>query len=195
MKGQPKTALNRGPIVGVMGSGSEGHIDRAAPLGRWLAESGVHLLTGGGGGVMVAVSESFHSVSQRTGSVIGIIPWDEDAGKPREGYPNPWVEIPIYTHLPLSGGRGKEPLSRNHINVLSSDVIVALPGDMGTASEVTLAVDYRCPIVAFVDSKDQIPGLSSEVPVEPNFEAVRAFVGGVLRTLGDYHDRHSGRSR
>ena len=184
MMGRLKTAPNRVPIVGVMGSGSEGHIERATPLGRWLAESGVHLLTGGGGGVMAAVCKSFYSVRHRTGSVIGIIPWDEDAGKPREGYPNPWVEIPIYTHLPLSGGQGTEPLSRNHINVLSSDVIVALPGGTGTASEVTLAVDYRRPIVAFVDSEDQIPGLSSEVPVERDFEAVRAFVGGVLGTLG-----------
>ena len=62
---------------------------------------------------------------------------------------------------------------------------MALPGGTGTASEVTLAVDYRRPIVAFIDLEDQIPGLDSAVPLERDFEAVRAFVGGVLGTLGE----------
>ena len=47
------------PIVGVMGSGSHPHADLAEPLGRWLAAQGVHLLTGGGAGVMEAVSRAF----------------------------------------------------------------------------------------------------------------------------------------
>ncbi|MCH7856306.1 MAG: DNA-binding protein, partial [Gemmatimonadetes bacterium] len=45
-----------------MGSGSRPYLERASALGRWLAESGVHLLTGGGGGVMAAVSQSFYDV-------------------------------------------------------------------------------------------------------------------------------------
>ena len=97
------------PIVGVMGSGSAAHVARAAPLGRRLAEADVHLLTGGGGGVMASVSESFCRTPGRAGSVIGILPWDQLEGKPRHGYPNPWVEIPIYTHLPLSGWGGGQP--------------------------------------------------------------------------------------
>ena len=31
---------------------------------------------------------------------------------PMDGYPNQWVEIPVLTHLPLSGERGTEPMSR-----------------------------------------------------------------------------------
>lgn len=49
--------MRRLPVVGVMGSGSEAHEPDASRIGRWLAEEGVHLLTGGGGGVMAAVSE------------------------------------------------------------------------------------------------------------------------------------------
>jgi len=30
--------------------------------------------------------------------------------------------------------------SRNHINILSSDVVIALPGSKGTYSEVMLAI-------------------------------------------------------
>ena len=36
------------PVVGVLGSGSVAHEERARALGRWLACQGVHLLTGGG---------------------------------------------------------------------------------------------------------------------------------------------------
>ena len=40
-------------------------------------------------------------------------------------------------------------MSRNHINVLSADAIVALPGGAGTVSEAQLAVRYRKPILLF----------------------------------------------
>jgi uncharacterized protein (TIGR00725 family) len=163
-----------------MGSGTAAHTPRASLLGRWLAESGVHLLTGGGGGVMAAVSKAFHGVPDRRGLVIAIVPSSEGSASPKAGYPNQWVEIPILTHLPLSGERGTQPLSRNHINVLTSDVIVALPGSAGTASEVALALSYQRPIVAFLDSRDDIPGLSSQAPICADIEEVREFVEASL---------------
>jgi uncharacterized protein (TIGR00725 family) len=143
-----------------------------------LARLGVHLLTGGGGGVMAAVSRAFSETAERKGMVIGIVPGSvSDTGyAPFTGYPNPWVEIPVFTHLPLSGAQGTEPLSRNHINVLSSRVIVALPGSHGTASEVQLAIAYNRPIVAFLDHRDQIPGLPGCVPVENTVDRIQAFV-------------------
>src|SRR5262245_42721662 len=113
-----ETAMARTPIVGVMGSGKHPHGDRASEIGQWLAREGVHLLTGGGAGVMAAVSQAFYETPNRRGLVIGIIPSAEGAILPKVGYPNQWVEIPIFTHLPLSGKRGTEPMSRNHINVL-----------------------------------------------------------------------------
>jgi len=163
------------PVVGVMGSGTEPHPKRSSTLGAWLAMQNVHLLTGGGGGFMAAVCKSFCSVSGRRGLSIGIIPGSPD-GRPPAGYPNPWVEIPVYTHLPLSGRNGADPLSRNHINVLTAQVIVALPGSHGTASEVRLAVQYGRPVIAYVDRAEDIPGLSKEVPATPDFEQVKAFV-------------------
>ena len=163
--------------MGVMGSGSAPHAARAARLGTWLAEQGFHLLTGGGPGVMSSVSEAFWGVSGRRGLVIGIVPCVEgDPGRPRSGYPNRWVEVPIVTHLPLSGEDGTEQMSRNHINVLSSDVVVALPGGSGTCSEVELAVTYGRPVIAWVSGSDEIPDLPPGVPRAEDFDQVAQFV-------------------
>ncbi len=174
--------MQRLPIVGVIGSGEESHAERAFALGEWLATQGTHLLTGGGGGVMQAVSRAFHQVPERRGLVVGIIPGRVESSDyiPQEGYPNPWVELPIFTHLPLSGEQGQEPMSRNHINVLSADLLVALPGGAGTASEVGLALRYQRPLVAYLKSMDEIPGISEAVLVESELEGVQAFVGTFL---------------
>ena len=171
---------SRLPIVGVMGSGTAEHAERAVPLGRWLAHRGVHLLTGAGGGVMTAVSRAFHEVESRRGLVLGIVPAGASPEAMKPGYPNRWVEIPIRTHLPLSGERGADALSRNHINVLTSDVIVALPGGHGTANEIVLAQAYRRPLMAFVHSPGEIPGLPERTPRRASLDEVMAFVEGHL---------------
>jgi predicted Rossmann-fold nucleotide-binding protein len=67
-------------------------------------------------------------------------------------------------------------MSRNHINILTSDVIVALPGDAGTLSEVRLAVRYDRPIIAFVESDQEIPGLPNSVSTSGSLAEVRTFV-------------------
>ncbi len=125
---------------------------------------------------MAAVSKSFYETPNRRGLVIGILPCDESLKEPRAGFPNQWVEIPVLTNLPLSGERGTEPMSRNHINILTSDVIVALPGDAGTGSEVRLAVRYERPIIAFVESDQEIPGLPKSVSISNSLAGVRTFV-------------------
>jgi uncharacterized protein (TIGR00725 family) len=175
------TRLARLPVVGVMGSSSDPHEHLAAPLGAWLATLDVHLLTGAGRATMTAVSRAFAEVEGRRGLVIGICPAsDEDPGISRPGYPNPWVELPIMTHLPLSGPLGTEDRSRNHINVLSSTVVVALPGGDGTGSEVWLAVRYGRPVVAFVEDRSDIPQLPDAVPATADLEEVKRFVRAAL---------------
>jgi uncharacterized protein (TIGR00725 family) len=168
------------PVVGVMGSGEKEHADKAEALGRWLATLRVHLLTGAGKGVMEAVSRAFQGVPDRAGLVVGIAPCGDDPAKPRAGYPNSFVELTILTHLPLSGTSGTDPLSRNHINVLSSNVLIALPGGSGTASEVALAVRYGRPIAAFVDARSDIPALPEAVPALGTLAEVQDFVLGAL---------------
>jgi len=169
------------PIVAVLGSGSEPHEARAAEVGAWLAAEGVHLLTGGGGGVMAAVSRAFFQAPARRGLVIGVLPAaGPDDPRPKPGYPNPWVEIPVATHLPWSGERGTDPLSRNHINLLSADAAILLPGGAGTASEARLAVQYGCPAVAYLGARLEIPGLPPEIPDVASLAAVQVFVRQAL---------------
>ncbi len=183
--------MTRLPIVGVMGSGTEPHAERSLALGGALARLGVHLLTGGGAGVMHEVSRAFCETPGRAGLAIGVLPAGalpagtlpasgREKAAPPPGYPNRWVEIPIATHLPHSGARGREQGSRNHINILSSDAVVALPGSAGTASEVALAVEYGRPVLAFLADRAELVGLPDEVRVVDDIEAVMAFLREVL---------------
>jgi uncharacterized protein (TIGR00725 family) len=167
-----------------MGSGSAADVARARGLGRWLAREGVHLLTGGGGGAMAAVSRAFVAVRPRRGRALGVLPTDaspDGAGRaPRPGYPNAWIEIPIVTHLPATGEAGETARSRNHINVLSADVVVVLAGGAGTRSEARLAVRYGRPVVAYLAERDDVPGLPRSVPVAASLEEVQRFVRAAL---------------
>ncbi|MGA1842630.1 MAG: molybdenum cofactor carrier protein [bacterium] len=150
--------IRRIKIIGVMGSGTESHKGLSEPLGRLIAESGYHLLTGGGYGVMAEVSKAFCAARERKGFSIGIIRsgdypvLDENSQKRRhiKYAVNEWVEIPVYTHLPLSGEQGTDYMSRNHINVLTSDIVIALPGGPGTYSEVRLRAQYQKPLILFL---------------------------------------------
>lgn len=143
--------VQRRKIIGVMGSGREEYREWVVPLARWLAEHGYDLLTGAGEGVMRVAAEAFVAVSGRRGLSLGIVPGEVVDGvyRPQAGYPNPSVELPVYTHLPLRGARGQEPMSRSHVNVLTPQALVFLPGGPGTLSEAELAVHYRKPAMLF----------------------------------------------
>ncbi len=130
---------------------------------------------------METVSRAFYDVEGRQGLVIGVLPAaGPDDASPPPGYPNPWVELSIRTHLHLSGIEGTKVASRNHINVLSSDVIIALPGAQGTRSEVELALRYGVPIAAYLQDRAEIPQLPDSVLVVDRLEDVIAFVDRAL---------------
>jgi uncharacterized protein (TIGR00725 family) len=161
-----------------MGSGIDEHPDTAHEVGALLARLGVNLLTGGGRGVMRSVSRAFTQAKRTRGICIGIIPCfsERDRLRPKDGYPNEFVELAIYTHLPLSGEQGREDLSRNHINVLSCCAIVALPGGAGTASEVSLARDYRKPVIVYAPAEaSPYRGVESAV-IATTLEQVEQFL-------------------
>ncbi len=164
--------------VGVMGSGSDEHEPLARGVGTLLARLGVNLLTGGGRGVMRAVSRAFTQSPRARGVCIGIIPCrsEGERGVPKEGYPNEFVELAIHTHLPHSAAFGMNDLSRNHINVLSSAAIIALPGAAGTASEVSLAIRYGKPVVAYATGATRVPDFPASVPRLATLAAVERFL-------------------
>lgn len=184
--------VRRLSIVTVIGSGDPDHAapELAAAVGRLIAEMGCHLLTGGGLGVMRDACRGFASVAGRKGVSIGVIPRSLDGDEPKKGYPNPWVEIPIFTHLSGRLGPGAAD-SRNAINVLSACKIIALPGREGTRAEVQLARRYGKPILAVLDAdrleeERSLLGFLAElrVPHQPvkrrgdgwDLEAVRSFL-------------------
>jgi predicted Rossmann-fold nucleotide-binding protein len=155
-------------IVGVMASGKKELLEDeekrlANELGTAIAELGYHLLTGGGGGSMAAVGKAFLEQKQKllkanqlAGNLISILRAKELPQK-RGGKRN-WEanadnglgEIVIRTHLPYSGNQGTDPLSRNHINALTADLVVILPGGSGTLSELQLAWEYGKDIMIYL---------------------------------------------
>jgi uncharacterized protein (TIGR00725 family) len=164
--------------VGVVGSGHSEHEESARAVGEALADLGVNLLTGGGAGVMNAVSRAFTRHTRRRGICIGIIPCASEADRatPKPGYPNNFVELALHTHLPFSGLQGTHDLSRNHINILSCAAIVALPGEDGTAAEVSLALKYGRPIVAFSPNPSLVEHFPPGVKRVADIDDVKAFL-------------------
>ena len=145
----------RKPLIAVIGSGTQPHSQLSIPLGKWIAEHGCHLINGGGHGVMSETAMAFAKVKNKSGVSIGILPSVQNSGAEENrpnfsappGYPNPHIELPIYSHLHLSGTEGKKVASRNHIIVLSASIVVALPGGAGTRTEMELALEYKKPLL------------------------------------------------
>jgi uncharacterized protein (TIGR00725 family) len=121
-------------IVGIMGSGSDDDRDAVAlayEVGGAIAREGWVLLNGGRAcGVMDASARGAHDAG---GLVVGVLP-DSDASQASR-----FIDIPIRT------GIGD---ARNLVNVLSSDVVIALPGRAGTLSEVALALNNGRTVIA-----------------------------------------------
>lgn len=132
--------MNRPLIIGIMGGGTANESDEqdAYTLGTLIANRGWILLNGGReSGVMKASAEG---ASDQGGLTIGILPGSD----PQEA--SQYIRIPIVT------GLGN---ARNCINVLSSDVVVACPGGMGTLSEIALALKCGKPVILLNYDKDK----------------------------------------
>ena len=118
----------RKPVIGVMG-GSKATPKvgaMAEQLGKLIARRGWILLNGGRNrGVMAA---SARGAKEAGGMVVGILP-DMTASKA-----SPDLDIAVVTGMHDA---------RNLINVLSSDVVIACPGSLGTMSEIVLALKHK----------------------------------------------------
>ncbi len=133
---RPRIVLRRQPvIVGIVGSHRDdaAFIEEARRLGEAVARQGCVLLTGGGPGVMRSASEGAHSAG---GLVIGVLP--NERSRPLPGYPNDFVDIPIYTGLSDA---------RNVITAKTPHILIALDGGAGTLSEIALALRAGTPVI------------------------------------------------
>lgn len=121
-------------VIGVMGSGERGDTaleSLAEELGGAIAGQGWALLNGGRDtGVMDA---SARGAAAAGGLVVGVLP-DDDLDRASR-------------HLTVAIRTGMGD-ARNAVNVLSSDVVVAMRGGAGTLSEVALALKAGKAVVA-----------------------------------------------
>jgi uncharacterized protein (TIGR00725 family) len=103
--------------------------DIALELGRKIGKMGFILVCGGLSGVMEAVSKGAKLAG---GLTVGILPGNnkQDA--------NPYIDI----RLPTGIG-----YARNTIVVSVADVVVALPGETGTLSEIGFALNMAKPVI------------------------------------------------
>jgi uncharacterized protein (TIGR00725 family) len=149
--------MNKKVVIGVMGKGdgADGaEMEAAERLGELIAEKGWVLLNGGRAvGVMEA---SARGAKRRRGLTIGILPHENDRG----------VDVSEYIDIPIFTGMG---YARNVINVLSSDVVIACAGGLGTTSEVALALSSGKPVIFLGYEHGEL--FSNAQPDKPAIEA------------------------
>ena len=102
----------------------------AHDLGKNLAQVADILVSGGLGGTMEAVCKGFKAGG---GTTIGILP----------GYDKKDANKHVDICLPTGLG-----LARNVLVVKSADVVVALPGEAGTLSEIAYCLQFGIPVVS-----------------------------------------------
>lgn len=137
------------PLVSVVGSSRCGpDISSLAELaGKLLAEAGVGIVCGGGGGVMEAVCRGAVGAE---GVTIGILPGEE----PRAA--NPYIRFAIPT------GIGE---ARNAIVVRAGSAVLAIGGGYGTLSEIALAMKWGKPVIG-LSTWEAIDGSGQQAAVE-----------------------------
>ena len=145
----------RKKIVSVIGGHScTKEVEQLAQnLGNKLAEVVDILVCGGLSGTMKAVCQGFKSGN---GITIGIIPSYDKSDA------NEFVDIVIPTGLGLA---------RNVLVVKSADVVVALPGEAGTLSEIAYCLQFGIPVIS-LNSWD-IPGVIKVETVEEAIKEVK----------------------
>jgi uncharacterized protein (TIGR00725 family) len=132
----------------------------AEEVGRGLAEAGVTLVCGGGGGVMEAASRA---AAEAGGEVIGIIPGDspDDANE--------------YCSHVVATGIGH---ARNLAVVSSGEAVIAIGGEWGTLSEIGFARVIGHEVVAprswELNGRERMAGGPGVVACETAEEAVAA---------------------
>jgi uncharacterized protein (TIGR00725 family) len=131
----------------------------AQNLGKKLAKVADILVCGGLSGTMEPTCQGFKAGG---GLSLGIIPsYDKNDA-------NLHIDIVIPTGLGLA---------RNVLVVKSADVVIALPGEAGTLSEIAYALQFGIPIIS-LNSWD-IPGVIKVETVEEAVEKARQILNEV----------------
>jgi len=136
--------------------------DFAEATGAALADAGFVVLSGGRAeGVMQA---ALKGAADAGGLTVGILPGSDAQGM------SDYVDIPVFT------GIGH---ARNAINVLSSQIIVAIGLGPGTASEISMAIKMKKPVILACMNEDDVQFFKrlGEVSVASTPDEVLTFIG------------------
>ena len=119
-------------IIGVIGGSqcTSHQAELAREVGRLLAEQGVVLVCGGGGGVMEAACQG---ALEAGGFTLGILPGSDPATANR------------HVRLAIPTGLGE---ARNVVLVLTAQALIAIGGEGGTLSEIGLALRHGKKVLA-----------------------------------------------
>ena len=134
-------------VSGIGGRSCNAKVEQLAQdLGKKLSKVVDYLVSGGLGGTMKAVCQGFKAGG---GVTIGILP----------GYNKKDANSDVDIALPTGLG-----LARNVLVVKAADVVVALPGEAGTLSEIAYCLQFGIPVIS-LRSWD-IPGVIKVKTVE-----------------------------
>ncbi|MCD6449938.1 MAG: TIGR00725 family protein [Thermotogaceae bacterium] len=118
-------------VIGYSGDINDEKIKKLKPLceelGRRIAQEGFTLITGGRDGIMELVSKA---AKEAGGTAVGVLPYS-----PSSVETNMYVDIPIYTGLDFQ--------MRSFIMLYSSEVVISIGGEIGTAIEILGAYAQR----------------------------------------------------
>jgi len=120
-------------LVSVIGGHKAGidALKAAERIGEIIAEEKCVLVCGGLTGIMEAACKG---AKNKNGLTVGIIPGEDKKDA------NQYVDIAIAT------GMG---FSRNTLVAATADIVVALPGEYGTLSEIGFALNAKKPVYGF----------------------------------------------
>lgn len=147
------------PNIAVVGGNQASKEDQelAYDLGQILI-SRVNIICGGRQGIMRSVAEGASQSPQKQGSVLGILPSDAS----QEG--NPFLDIALPTGLGVM---------RNTLIALSSDVMIAIGGQIGTLIE-TLLASHENKHIALLGKNGWTQEWKGMMPQWQSFQSVEA---------------------
>ncbi len=143
--------------VGVIGSSrcDQRLYEMAMRVGELLAERGCVVVNGGLGGVMEA---SAKGAKMKGGLTVGILPGDS------KDEANPYIDIKIVTNMGHA---------RNVIIAHTCDALIAIGGEYGTISEMSIALKIGKKVVA-IEPLVVLPGVKVvDTPEEAVEEVLR----------------------
>ena len=81
----------------------------------------------------------------------------------------------------ILGCASSKPLVPRGLQIALLAAIIALPGGAGTASEVSLADDYKKPVIVYSPDLALVEGFPQSIPLATTLDGVQQFLGKYIK--------------